>query len=47
MQGTHAYDQYHTFLIKCTKGNKMKNVTLKSDKMCIFLSQSPKYMTIS
>ena len=24
MQGTHAYDQYHTFLIKCTKDSKIK-----------------------
>ena len=30
------YVQYHTFLMKCTKGNKIKKVTLKMDKICIF-----------
>ena len=36
MQDTHAFDQYHTFLIKCTNGNEMKKVALKIDKTFIF-----------
>ena len=27
--------QYHTFLIKCIKSNKMKKITLKIDEICI------------
>ena len=31
----HVYTQCHTFLIKCTKGNKMEIDTLKIYKICI------------
>ena len=36
MQATHMSAQYYTFLIKCTKVNKMKKITLVIDKICIF-----------
>ena len=39
MQDIHVYVQYETFLIKCTKGNKMKKVKLKIDKICTKVAQ--------
>ena len=42
----YVYTQYHTFLIKCAKGNKMKKVTLKIDNIHFF-GQLPKCMMIS
>ena len=30
MQATHRYAQYHTFLVKCTKGNKVINNCIKN-----------------
>ena len=42
----YVYMQYHTFLKKSTKDNKMKKVTLKIDNMHFF-GQLPKCMNIS
>ena len=36
MQDRYAYDQHRAFLIKCIKDNKIKKVTVKIDKICIF-----------
>ena len=38
--------QYYSFLMKCTKGNKMKKVALKIDSMHFF-DQLPKFIIIS
>ena len=32
IQAMHVYVHYHTFLIQCTKGNRMKKIALKIDK---------------
>ena len=46
MEATYAYAQYLTFLVKCTKGNKIQKVALKIDKICIFFGQLPKCLII-